>query len=136
MILTFKNNKDINIEKLERLYNDVQSCAYTQDLQLLYQAISNSLDIISAWNGEELIGIIRTVGDGLTIIYIQDLLVLNEYQNQGVGTQLMQQVLNKYKRVRQKVLITEEASDVRHFYEKNGFLSCDNGNLVAFALLS
>lgn len=103
---------------------------------MLYQAISNSLDIISAWNGEELIGIIRTVGDGLTIIYIQDLLVLNEYQNQGVGTQLMQQVLNKYKRVRQKVLITEEASDVRHFYEKNGFLSCDNGNLVAFALLS
>lgn len=136
MILTFKNNKDINIEKLERLYNDVQWCAYTQDLQLLYQAISNSLDIISAWNGEELIGIIRTVGDGLTIIYIQDLLVLNEYQNQGVGTQLMQQVLNKYKTVRQKVLITEEASDVRHFYEKNGFLSCDNGNLVAFALLS
>lgn len=136
MILTFKNNKDINIEKLERLYNDLQWYAYTQDLQLLYQAISNSLDIISAWNGEELIGIIRTVGDGLTIIYIQDLLVLNEYQNQGVGTQLMQQVLNKYKRVRQKVLITEEASDVRHFYEKNGFLSCDNGNLVAFALLS
>ncbi len=136
MILTFKNNKDINIEKLERLYNDLQWYAYTQDLQLLYQAISNSLDIISAWNGEELIGIIRTVGDGLTIIYIQDLLVLNEYQNQGVGTQLMQQVLNKYKTVRQKVLITEEASDVRHFYEKNGFLSCDNGNLVAFALLS
>ncbi|WP_244923504.1 hypothetical protein [Peribacillus butanolivorans] len=35
---------------------------------------------------------------------------------------MMQRVLEKYKDVRQKVLLTEEAPDVRHFYEKNGFL--------------
>ena len=133
MILTYKSSRNINIEKLERLYNDVQWYAYTQDLELLTHAISHSLDIISAWNGDKLVGLIRIVGDGLTIIYIQDVLVLNEYQNQGVGTQLMQQVLNKYKKVRQKVLLTEEAPDVRHFYEGNGFISCDKGNLVAFA---
>lgn len=62
--------------------------------------------------------------------------MLNPYQNQGIATQLVQLILNKYKNVRQKVLLTEEAPDVRHFYEKNGFQSCDKGSLVAFAKLS
>lgn len=79
-----------------------------------------------------LVGLIRIVGDGLTIIYIQDILVLNEYQNSGIASQLMQFVLNKYVDVRQKVLLTEEAPDVRHFYEKHCFQSCDQGYLVSF----
>jgi GNAT superfamily N-acetyltransferase len=136
MTITFNNSKAIKIEQLERLYKDVQWYAYTEDIEVLYQAISQSLEVISAWNGEELVGLIRIVGDGLTIIYIQDILVLHAYQNQGIASQLMQQILCKYKTVRQKVLLTEEAPDVRHFYEKNDFLSCDKGSLVAFAKLS
>ena len=62
--------------------------------------------------------------------------MLNSYQNQGIATQLMEQVLKKYKNVRQKVLMTEDAPDVRHFYEKNGFQSCDKGSLVAFAKMN
>ncbi|MES5929854.1 GNAT family N-acetyltransferase [Bacillus cereus group sp. MG9] len=136
MTITFNNNKDIKIEQLEILYKDVQWYAYTENIKVLYQAISLSLEVISAWNGEELVGLIRIVGDGLTIIYIQDILVLRAYQNQGIASQLMQKILCKYKTVRQKVLLTEEAPDVRHFYEKNDFLSCDKGSLVAFAKLS
>ncbi|HDX9610108.1 GNAT family N-acetyltransferase [Bacillus toyonensis] len=136
MTITFNNSKAIKIEQLERLYKDVQWYAYTEDIEVLYQAISQSLEVISAWNGEELVGLIRIVGDGLTIIYIQDILILHAYQNQGIASQLIQQILCKYKTVRQKVLLTEEAPDVRHFYEKNDFLSCDKGSLVAFAKLS
>ncbi|WP_336821148.1 GNAT family N-acetyltransferase [Bacillus thuringiensis] len=132
MTIKFNNSKNINSEQLEKLYNDVEWYAYTQDLEVLQQAIEQSLEVVSAWEGEELIGLIRIVGDGLTIIYIQDILVLNAYQNQGIATQLIQQVLNKYKNVRQKVLLTLEAPDVRHFYEKNGFQSCDKGSEVAF----
>ena len=63
-------------------------------------------------------------------------LFLNSHQNQGIATELMNRVLEKYKDVRQKVLLTEEAPNVRHFYEKNGFASCDQGTLVAFAKLN
>jgi GNAT superfamily N-acetyltransferase len=134
--INFNDSKKINIEQLEKLYNDVQWFAYTKDLLVLQQAMSQSLDVISAWDEEELVGLIRVVGDGLTIIYIQDILVLNAYQNQGIATQLMQQILKKYSHVRQKVLLTEEAPDVRHFYEKNEFQSCDKGSVVAFAKFS
>lgn len=133
MNLHFKHEKNIQIEQLEKLYNDVQWYAYTQDVDLLQNAVLQSLDVLSAWDGDELVGLIRVVGDGLTILYIQDILILNTYQNQGIATQLMQRILQKYRHVRQKVLLTEEAADVRHFYEKNGFESCDQGLLVAFA---
>ncbi|WP_077617543.1 GNAT family N-acetyltransferase [Bacillus sinesaloumensis] len=135
MEIKYSTSKNINIQQLEKLYTDVEWYAYTQDLDVLKQAIEQSLEVITAWNGDELVGLIRIVGDGITIIYIQDILVLHAYQNQGIATQLMQRVLEKYNNVRQKVLLTEEAPDVRHFYEKNGFESCDQGSLVAFAKL-
>ncbi|WP_338488237.1 GNAT family N-acetyltransferase [Ruoffia tabacinasalis] len=133
MKITFKNSKELDIEKVEKLYNDVGWVSYTKKMEVLQQALRNSLEVITAWHGEELIGLIRAVGDGLTILYVQDILVLNAYQNQGVATQLMDKMLEKFKNVRQKVLLTEEAPDVRHFYEKNEFQSCDQGRIVAFA---
>ncbi|MNE19414.1 hypothetical protein D3C80_1124930 [compost metagenome] len=135
MEVTFENSKVIAKEKLEKLYNDAGWSAYTRDLALLQQALSQSLEVISAWEGPELVGLIRVVGDGLTIIYIQDILVLNTYQHQRIATKLLQRILNQYPDVRQKVLLTDEAPEVRHFYEKNDFVSCDKGTLVAFAKL-
>lgn len=135
MTIKFNTNKDIHIDKLEALYNDVGWSAYTNDLKVLKQAVLRSLDVITAWDDDKLVGLIRVVGDGQTILYIQDILVLNAYQNKGVATKLLQEMLSKYSNVRQKVLLTEEAPDVRHFYEKNGFDSCDKGSIVAFAKL-
>ncbi|MFB6732662.1 hypothetical protein ACFCVW_30145 [Bacillus mobilis] len=81
MTITFNNCKAIQIEQLERLYTDVQWYAYTKDIEVPSQDIWQSLEVITAWVGEELVGLIRIVGDGLTSIYIQDILVLNAYQN-------------------------------------------------------
>ena len=136
MTINFSISKDIDIKQLEELYNDVGWSAYTQDLEVLKQAILQSLDVITVWNDDKLVGLIRAIGDGLTIVYIQDILVLNAYQNKGIASELLQRILNKYKNVRQKVLLTEEASGVRYFYEKNGFESCDQGLLVACAKMN
>lgn len=134
MVIQFKSSKDIDIHQIEQLYNDAKWYAYTNELENLHQALLNSLDVISAWEGNQLVGLIRVVGDGHTIIYIQDILVLNDYQNQGIVTLLMHQVLNKYDNVRQKVLLTIEAPMVRYLYEKCGFKSCNQGSEVAFTI--
>ncbi|EQB37126.1 hypothetical protein M948_09595 [Virgibacillus sp. CM-4] len=136
MVITYKHDKTIDKEPLICLYNDVHWTAYTKDIPLLQQALLQSEEVISAWDGEQLVGLIRAIGDRLTIIYIQDLLVLTAYQKQGIGTQLMQMILKKYQHVRQKVLLTEDAPDVRYFYEKNGFQSCDRGSAIAFAKIN
>lgn len=136
MGLTYITSKAIETEKIIKLYSDAEWSAYTNDPALLQQALLQSLMVISAWDEAELVGLIRVVGDGLTIIYIQDILVLKAYRNRGIATQLMQRVLEHYAAVRQKVLLTDDAPDVRGLYEKNGFVSCDQGTLVAFARLT
>lgn len=135
MTFTFIEDKQLNKESLKLLYEDVEWFAYTKDLDELADALAHSLYVLSVWDSGELIGLVRVVGDGLTIVYIQDILVLNSRQSQGIASELLRRVLERYCDVRQKVLLTEEAADVRHFYEKNGFQSCDRGNLVAFAKL-
>ena len=133
MAIIFKEEKQMPRVQLKALYEDVEWYAYTKDMDQLEQALSCSLYVLSAWEKDKLVGLIRVVGDGLTIAYIQDILVLTSHQNNGIATDLMYQVLDKFSGVRQKVLLTEEAPNVRHFYEKNGFRSCDAGTLVAFA---
>lgn len=131
-MIHYKENYQIYKSDLEKLYSSVGWAAYTKNLEVLEQAINHSLQVISAWNEDELVGLIRVIGDGFTIIYVQDILVHPDYQDKKIGTELMTKILDNYPEVRQKVLLTEDAPDVRHFYEKFGFTSCDKGGAVAF----
>ncbi|MCK4259718.1 MAG: GNAT family N-acetyltransferase [Halanaerobiales bacterium] len=133
MKIEYKEDIKLQLSEVKNLYEDAGWVAYTQDIPTLMKAIENSLKIITAWDGDQLVGLIRVVGDGLTIVYIQDILILNSYRRKKIGTQLVEQVLENYNHVRQKVLLTEEGPDRRQFYEKQGFFSCDKGELVAFA---
>ncbi|HIV90388.1 MAG TPA: hypothetical protein H9744_01690 [Candidatus Eisenbergiella stercoravium] len=60
------------------LYASVGWTAYTRSPEVLRKGFENSLLTLAAYEGERLIGIIRAVGDGHTVIFIQDLLVLPE----------------------------------------------------------
>ena len=128
----YKETKELSNNDLKKLYLSVQWFSYTDDMGTLKQAISNSLAVVSAWDNDKLVGLTRVVGDGSTIIYVQDLLVHPEYQNKRIGTIMLSMILDKYKQVRQKVLLTDDEPIVRNFYENNGFISADQGNTVAF----
>ncbi|WMM25497.1 GNAT family N-acetyltransferase [Tissierella sp. MB52-C2] len=131
--ITYKYFKNFKQEDIKALYDDAEWISYTKDLPRLMKAIESSLMVISAWDGDKLVGLVRVVGDGLTIIYVQDILVLQSYKKKGIGSKLLKFILDEYKDVRQKVLLTDEREETRRFYEANGFFSCDNGMVVAFA---
>lgn len=136
MNIEYKENIDFEEQEIRSLYDNVKWTTYTDNMEKLMVAIKNSYLVVSAWEDDKLVGLIRVVGDGQTIIYIQDILVLENYQNQGIGSELMKRILLKYVDVRQKVLLTNDTFDVRAFYEKHGFFSCDKGDLVSFAKLN
>ncbi len=125
-------DKNIAMEQLINLYTSVGWSSYTQNPRQLQNAVANSLFAIGAYDQNQLVGLIRVVGDGLTIIYIQDLLVNPVYQRRGIGTKLINSVLKKYDSVRQKVLLTENTVKTRMFYEGCDFNPCDKYNLIAF----
>ncbi len=133
--ITYQETKQVPQSQLLKLYNNAGWKAYTNDPEKLENAIKNSLYVLTAMEGEELVGLVRVVGDGFTIAYIQDILVLKSHKRRGVGTKLMKTVLAKFSHIRQKVLLTDDNPETRGFYESLGFESCDEGNLVAFAKL-
>lgn len=53
-------------------------------------ALTNSLFAVCAMQGHSIIGTGRIVGDGGLYFYIQDVIVLPEYQKMGIGGQIMQ----------------------------------------------
>ena len=70
----------------------------------------------------ELLGIVRVVGDGTTIVLVQDILVYPARQRQGIGTALLKAVLERYKNVRQIQLVTDNTPKTVAFYKSLGFL--------------
>ena len=112
------------------LYLDNEWYAYTNIKETLFEGIKNSLDVIGAYKDKELVGLIRTIGDKKTIIYIQDILVLKSYHRKGIGTSLLDIIINKYPHVRQMCLMTGESKEQRQFYESLGFISYDKGEWI------
>lgn len=101
-------------------------------LKKLINAFHKSLYILTAWDKDKLVGLIRVIGDGQFIIYIQDLLVAEEYQRRGIGSNLLKKVLEKYKKVRQKILLTDNTEETNAFYKASGFNRAEDLNLVAY----
>lgn len=118
--------------ELVRLYDSVGWSAYTNQPELLKQAIDQSLWICTLFDQDKLIGLIRVVGDGLTIVYVQDILIDPAYQHKGLGSQLLQEVLNKFKDVRQVLLMSDDIAENHSFYVKNGLMKTSDARLVTF----
>lgn len=94
--------------------------------------IRNSLKVWTVWYRDSLIGLARVVGDGNTIIYIQDILVLERYQGRGIGSELLRRILKEYESVRQIVLLTDDTEKTKRFYERNGLTPVSKYNCTAF----
>ena len=116
------------------LYESVGWTNYTDNPEMLRNAYLNSLKIYGAYVDDKLIGIIRVVGDGYSVIFIQDLLVHPEFQRKGVGTLLLKKVLCEYDSVYQKHLMTEDTEKTILFYKSLGFVDNSEIGCKAFSV--
>lgn len=108
--------------ELVSLYDAVGWSAYTNDPGRLSRAVHGSHLVLCARDESsgELVGLARTVSDGETIVYVQDILVAPDHHREGIGGALLDAVLEHYSEVRQLVLITDDEPGQRAFYESRG----------------
>ena len=111
----------VSIDDVLHLYQAVGWTNYTNQPQMLAQALSHSLATYLAHDGEKIVGLVRLVGDGFSSVFVQDLIVLPSYQRQGIGSALMKQALADYKDVYQVQLATEQTEKNLGFYRSLGF---------------
>jgi len=85
----------------------------------LYESVKNSTYKIFAYDDDKLIGLVTGLSDNCINLFISYLVVTPKYQNQKIGTTLLNKIVSKRKFNRIQ-LITE--SKDKNFYLKNGFI--------------
>lgn len=120
-MIKFTKESSVSINDVLHLYQAVGWTNYTHQPQMLEQALSHSLAIYMALDGDAVVGLVRLVGDGFSSVFVQDLIVLPSYQRQGIGSNLMKEALADYKDAYQIQLATEQTEKNLGFYRSLGF---------------
>ena len=84
MPITYRTTKEFTPELLQRLFQSVrwESGNYPDKLA---RAMANSTAVVSAWDGDRLVGLVRALSDGETVAFLHYLLVDPAYQGQHIG---------------------------------------------------
>ncbi|WP_447008256.1 GNAT family N-acetyltransferase [Saccharothrix isguenensis] len=112
---------EIGLDELLPLYEAVGWSAYTATPAVLHAAVAGSSYVVTARRDGRLIGLARALSDDATVCYLQDVLVHPDEQGKGVGRALVRAVSERYRAVRQKVLLTDDDPGQRAFYESLGY---------------
>ena len=125
--ITFAGKKDLDPAKLVRLYQQAP-WAKGRTLEDAREMLRHTDIAVTAWNGDLLIGFGRVLTDYVYRATIWDVIVDKAYQGHGVGSDIVQRILNhpRLKKVELFWLCTRRPG----FYEKLGFSSNEQTGMV------
>lgn len=113
-----------NVKEFNLLYDAVGWGSY--DEVISQKALENTFYSVSIYEDEKIIGYGRLIGDTVCFMYIQDIMVIPEYQNKKTGTLIMNKLLdkiNELKKINPDLMTYLGATkDKEGFYEKFGFV--------------
>lgn len=121
MEIQYRLNQTINAAQFVNLLN---RCALGErrpvDNETCIQGmLDNSNLVVSAWIGDELIGIARCVTDFHYCCYLSDLAVDNDLQDSGVGKTLVQLCQDQLETTCKIILVA--SPDANSYYQHIGF---------------
>lgn len=122
-MITYTTNKPVTDAQLRQLYEANHWTAYTRRIADLTTLLTHTQQHLCAWDGDTLVGFARTIGDGVYVECLQDILVLPAYQKKGIGSYLLTQLLNNRPHIQQFFLLTDSSTEnaaILKWYEKNG----------------
>ena len=114
--------KDLPCEQLCSLFMSVGWChgdVTPEQRQNFNIGFINSTLVVSAWEDNHLVGAVRVLSDKIFRSIIYDLIVDPEYQNQGIGKELVRRCIEHFPTSEWLIQTTEQ---VYKYYEKMGFM--------------
>ena len=123
MRITISEERKIDKDKILNLYRKNEWSSADKPVELI-KALENSHALISAWDGDKLVGLANSISDGYLVVYYPHLLVLPEYQGLGIGKKIMKKFQEKYSGFHQQILVAD--GKAIEFYTKCGFEKAGN----------
>jgi N-acetylglutamate synthase-like GNAT family acetyltransferase len=124
MVITYKVNSKLEPHQLAELFRSSGIRRPVDDLNRLKKMIESANLIVTAWDGEKLVGVARALSDFSYCCYLSDLAVEKQYQHQGIGHELVAEV---QKLIGEEcMLLLLSAPEAMEYYPKIGFEIIDN----------
>ncbi len=115
-MIRYNTKRRIGIKKLDPFFKGWKS---PPSKRVRSQILKNSDLVVTAWENKKLVGFLAAISDGAMHAFITLLEVLEPYQGQGIGSNLMKMALAHYRGYYSVALNTDP--DKKRFYEKLGF---------------
>ncbi|MDU7212150.1 MAG: GNAT family N-acetyltransferase [Veillonella sp.] len=119
MAITYTEERNFTLQQVSDLFLCVRWVVGKYPNRL-YKALMNSSRVISAWDGDRLVGLIRVMGDSELVCFINYVLVHPDYHGRGFAGHLLEMVKAAYKSYLYINVMIGNSKNVA-FYEKHGF---------------
>jgi len=89
--MRYRTGNDLDLDQVIDLYvaSTLGERRPVDDRDRMQRMLANANLVITAWDGEQLVGIARSVTDGVYCTYLSDLAVRLSHQRAGIGMELM-----------------------------------------------
>lgn len=124
-MITYTEEKKFDNKSVVDLFSSV-GWVSAQYPTRLYKALMHSSTVITAWDGDRLVGLVRVLDDSELVAYMYYALVHPDYHRQGIAGTMVEMVKEKYKDYLYIELMPEERKNAA-FYEKHGFQIMEDG---------
>ena len=124
----YKTDTTITAEQFSQVFRASGIKRPVDNLPRLQKMLDQGDILITAWDGERLVGVARSITDFSYCCYLSDLAVDKNYQSYGIGKELVRKT---------HLQITEEVSLIllsspiaMEFYPHIGFQKIENGFII------
>lgn len=129
MEIVYKVNRMPSTAQVIELYKDAGLPRPVDDAGRISKMFANSALVVTAWDGERLVGLSRCLTDYSWCCYLADLAVRSDYQKKGIGRKLIE--LSKEKAGEQSMLLLLSVPTAMEYYPRAGMEKLDNAFWIA-----
>lgn len=124
-MLKYTEEKIFTQEQVQQLFLSINWVSGNYPKRL-YKALMNSSTVLTVWDDDFLVGLIRVLDDTEMLAQIHYVLVHPEYQGKGIASKMLEYIKEKYKDFMYLEVMPEDKKNAE-FYQKNGFSIMENG---------
>jgi len=128
MEISYKTDIIPSTDQIIELYETSGLPRPTYDVERITAMFKNSDLIVTAWDGDNLVGVSRTITDWVWSSYLADLAVNPNYKKSGIGKKLIE--ITREKVGEQSMVLLLSVPTAMEYYLKVGFKKEDRGFLI------
>ncbi len=128
MEITYRTDIIPTPEQVIELYENAGLPRPTQDKERIRKMVENANLMVTAWDGEVLVGVARSITDWVWSCYLADLAIRHEYKKEGIGKQLI--AITKEKVGEQSMVLLLSVPTAMEYYPKVGFTKQESSFII------